>query len=320
MLPKGMTLRGLEVFEALAATGSVAQAASLTGLSQPAVSQQLRNLETALETDLIDHGKRPMRLTPAGVNFLSRTEVALTQLRTAQSELTVMDLAHLSSLSLGIIDDFENDLIPKLATILAESLENCQFKLITAPSHKILQALSDKNLHMAVSASPGAVLDGVHEYQLARDPFILVAPAGQISADRPRTPPADLPFLRYEREQLISRQIESHITRQQLRFEERFEVGSHQALMAMVSQGIGWSITTPMGFMRAGRFHEQIDAFPLPYAPFARTISLFASAEWAGDVPLEVAATMRSLIQANILEPAIAKLPWLAGELRLVEA
>ena len=88
MLAKGVTLRGLEVFEALAATGSVAQAAELTGLSQPAVSQQLRNLETALATELIDHGKRPMLLTPAGQNFLSRTEDALAQVRLARISRT----------------------------------------------------------------------------------------------------------------------------------------------------------------------------------------------------------------------------------------
>ena len=60
MLMKGVTLRGLEVFEALAKSGSVAQAADITGLSQPAVSQQLRNLEKALGSDLVDHGRRPM--------------------------------------------------------------------------------------------------------------------------------------------------------------------------------------------------------------------------------------------------------------------
>jgi molybdenum-dependent DNA-binding transcriptional regulator ModE len=61
MLTKGVTLRGLEVFEALARTGSVAQASDLTGLSQPAVSQQMRNLETALGIDLVDHGRGPRR-------------------------------------------------------------------------------------------------------------------------------------------------------------------------------------------------------------------------------------------------------------------
>ena len=116
---KGLTLRGLEVFEALARTGSVAQAAEITGLSQPSVSQQLRNLENALGTELVDHGRRPMRLTQAGRGFLARAEAVLAELQMAQSELTVMDLGHLTTLSIGLIDDFDNDLTPRLATLLA---------------------------------------------------------------------------------------------------------------------------------------------------------------------------------------------------------
>ena len=318
MLSKGVTLRGLEVFEALAATGSVAQAASATGLSQPAVSQQLRNLETALATDLIDHGKRPMRLTPAGHSFLARAEAALSQLRLAQSELTVMDLAHLSALSIGVIDDFENDLTPRLVTILADSLTRCKFTLATAPSHEILQAITDKRLHMAISASDGAMRDGVIEYPLARDPFIVVAPKGAAQRADLLGSLTSLPFLRYERDQLISRQIESHLARQKLDLQDRFEIGSHLALMAMVAKGIGWAVTTPLGFMRAGRFHDQVEAFALPIAPFSRTISLFASADWAGDVPMDVANTMRRLIQTHMIDPAMSHLPWLAGEFRLL--
>ena len=63
MIAKGVTLRSLEVFEALASCGSVAQTAKITGLSQPAVSQQLSKLEAALATNLIHDNKRPMRVT-----------------------------------------------------------------------------------------------------------------------------------------------------------------------------------------------------------------------------------------------------------------
>ena len=78
MIKKGITLRGIEVFEALASRGSVAQAAALTGLSQPAVSQQISNLEAAMGAALIDHSTRPMRLTAAGESFLRHSGAALT--------------------------------------------------------------------------------------------------------------------------------------------------------------------------------------------------------------------------------------------------
>ncbi|MEL7152542.1 MAG: LysR family transcriptional regulator [Pseudomonadota bacterium] len=320
MLTKGVTLRGLEVFEALASTGSVAQAANLTGLSQPAVSQQIKNLENALATDLIDHGKRPMRLTPAGRSFLVRAEAALGELRQAQSELTVMDLAHLSALSIGLIDDFDNDLTPRLVTTLADSLKRCKFKLITAPSHEILNLVARKELHIAISASSGTMLDGVLEYPLARDPFILVVPKGYGEPEVANAVLDDLPFLRYDNEQLIARQISAHLARQKLDFDDRFEVGSHLALMAMVARRIGWTVTTPLGYMRAARFHDEVDALRLPFKPFSRTISLYASADWAGDVPVDVAQTMRRLIQSHMIEPMLAKLPWLSGELRLIES
>ncbi len=320
MLNKGVTLRGLEVFEALANTGSVAQAAQVTGLSQPAVSQQLRNLEKALGTDLVDHGRRPMTVTPAGRSFLARTEAVLAELRLAQSELTVMDLSHLTTLSVGLIDDFDNDLTPRLVTILADSLTRCRFKMVTLPSHEISQAMADRRLHIAVAASSGAPVSGVVEYPLARDPFILVAPRGAVrDSAHVMQDLQGLPFLRYEREQLIGRQIEAHLARQKLQFEERFEIGSHLALMAMVGRRIGWALTTPLGYMRAERFHDQIDAFPLPFADFARRVSLFADADWADRVPRDVAQTMRRLVQSHMIDPALTRLPWLSGDLHVLD-
>ena len=45
---RSVTLRGLEVFDELARTGSLHDTARRLGLSPPAASQQLKNLETAL--------------------------------------------------------------------------------------------------------------------------------------------------------------------------------------------------------------------------------------------------------------------------------
>lgn len=315
---KGVTLRGLEVFEALASTGSVAKAAVRTGLSQPAVSQQLRNLETALGADLLDHSRRPMRLTPAGTLFLHRAETALAELRLAQSELTVMDLAHLKALSIGIIDDFDDSLTPRLATILAESLTGCQFKMITASSNDLAQAIADKRLHLAISASTGRPLDGVVEHPLARDPFMLVVPRGAPVIENALPEPGGLPVLRYDADQLIRQQIDAQLGAQLDAHPNRFEIGSHLALMAMVARGIGWTITTPLGFMRAHRFHSQLEAHPLPEASFARQISLFASEDWADDVPLNIAQTMRRLIRTHMIDPALSDLPFLAGQLEVL--
>lgn len=320
MLKKGVTLRGIEVFEALAQTGSVARTAQTTGLSQPAVSQQMRNLEAAIGAELIDHSRRPMRLTPAGQMFLRRAGAALSELRKAQSEVTVMDLAHLEELSLGIIDDFDGDLTPRLATILADSMTSCRFRMITAGSIELAQGIATQDLHMAISARPTEPLDGVVEYPLARDPLIIVAPeAAPRNAAALMTSLTPLPFLHYASDQLIAGQIAKHLAAADIQLPARFEIGSHLALMAMVSRGIGWAITTPLGFMRAARFHDGMQAMPLPLPQAARHISLFAGADWSGPVPRDIAATMRSLIQDHMISPATTMLPWLADSFYMME-
>lgn len=320
MLMKGVTLRGLEVFEALAATGSVAGAADRTGLSQPAVSQQMRNLETALGADLVDHGRRPMQLTQAGRSFLVRTKAVLSQLRLAQNELTVMDLTHLSVLNLGVIDDFDNDLTPRLVTLLAESMTRCHFKLITAPSHEISEAIRERHLHLAVAATSGEVMEGVIEYPLVRDPFVLVCQKG--TGERPGGIEAmmqAMPLLRHDRAQIIGRLVEAHLARQKLNFPERFEIGAHLSLMTLVARGVGWTITTPLGYMRAERYHDVLEVHPVPFKPFARTISLFAASDWADTVPRDVALTTRMLVNEMVIAPALRQLPWLEGNLRVLE-
>lgn len=319
MLPKGITLRGIEVFEALALSGTVAQAARQTGLSQPAVSQQIKSLEAALGTDLVDHGRRPMRLTRAGESFLRRTQAALSELRQGQSDLTVMDLSAVSALSLGLIDDFDNDITPRLVNILAESLTQCSFKLVTASSHDIQAALLRGQLDMGVAAASGLEMPGVQELPLIRDPFLLVVPTGRLTA-----PPKDLsdlhdfPFLRYDKGQLIGQQIDQYLTGLDLTFPDRFEVGSHLALMAMVARGLGWAITTPLGYMRAGRFHGQVTPFALPQSDMARTISLFASTDWTQSVPRDLASTVQRLAEEQMIAPALQVAPWLADRFYLL--
>ena len=127
-------------------------------------------------------------------------------------------------------------------------------------------------------------------------------------------------MLRYGQEQLIGRQIEAALNRAQFDVPHRFEIGSNPSLMAMVSRGIGWAITTPLGYLRAARFHDQVEAHPLPFPQFSRQISLLASGDWADTVPRDVAHTMRGLIQTHMVTPAIERFPWLDGAFTILEA
>ena len=65
---------------------------------------------------------------------------ALRALRAGQRDLKALDLSDLSSLSLGVIEDFENEVTPLLATRLAEAISHCEFVLQPAPATSCTRA------------------------------------------------------------------------------------------------------------------------------------------------------------------------------------
>ncbi|MDW4548722.1 LysR family transcriptional regulator [Defluviimonas sp. D31] len=321
MLSKGITLRALELFEAIAQTGTVAEAARLMDLSLPAASQQISNLETTLGTTLFDRAHRPLRLTPAGRVFLHRVRDALSQIRQARAELTVLDISHLKSLRLGVIDDFDAELTPELVIALAKNLKNCRFRLTTAPSHEVTAMLASRQLDIVIAAAPQDPVPGAHEHRLLRDPYVLAVPRGlALPKGREIDTLSALPFLRYDRGQLMGRQIEAHLARHRVTLPDRIEIDSNQSIIALVANGAGFSITTPLALLRARSFLPQIDIHPLPLAAMSRTISLFALSQEAGNVPAEIAKMLRAMMTARLIGPAKEFAPWLADTFAVIPA
>jgi len=314
---KGVSIRGLEVFEALAQTGSVGEAARRLGMSAPAVSQQLKNLNAAVGIPLVDQGRRPMTLTPGGRQFLRHVEAALGALRTGQRDLTTLDLSDVSSLRMGIIEDFENEVMPSLTARLAETMQNCVFRLNTGASHTLLNRVARNELDIAICAEgrdspPGAVI-----HPLLDDPYILALPKGT-SLSGGLEGLAHLRFLRRDQAQVMGRQIEDMLIRQGLSLPNRFELESNQSISALVAGGHAWTITTPLSLLRGRRFLDGIDARPLPFAGSSRRIVLCATGDWSGDIPRQIAAIARDLIEQHFTEQGLDLMPWLQGTFRIL--
>ena len=310
-----VTLWGIEVFAAVAEEGSVSSAARRLGASASAASQQLTNLEAAVGTVLMDRSARPVVLTPAGQMFRRRAEAILNEAAQARAELALADFSALTDFRLGMIEDFDAEVTPRLLVDLAAELKGCQFLLETGASHRLLDALDSRALDVVVAADMGGAADWMEVYPLLEEPFVAAVPKGQGGslADL-----CALPLVQYTARHHMGRQIASHLARQNLRLSRRFELDSYHAIMAMVAEGAGWTILTPLGAMHALRFREQTEILPLPGAPLSRTISLMARAGVLGDIPSRTAERVRRHLADLVVAPTVARLPWLAGQLRIL--
>jgi DNA-binding transcriptional LysR family regulator len=316
--PGRFSLWGIEVFAAVADEGSVSAAARRLGASPSAVSQQISNLETALGAVLIDRGARPVALTPAGQMFRRRAETILNEAAQARAELALADLSRLTDFRLGMIEDFDADVTPRLLQAMAGELTGCRFLLETGASHRLYEALDTRALDIVVAADMGAAAEWMEVHPLLEEPFVIAVPAARAGRASRLADLADLPLIHYTLRHHMGRQIAAHLARQNLRLPHRFELDSYHAIMAMVAEGAGWTILTPLGALHAQRFRTRTEVLPLPFAPFGRTISLVARRGVLGEMPARTAARLRPLIAELVVAPAVARLPWLADALRVL--
>ncbi|NND89280.1 MAG: LysR family transcriptional regulator [Granulosicoccus sp.] len=321
MISDGISLRGLEVLDELSRTGSVQEAAVNLGMSAPAASQQLKNLEAAVGRALVEHNRRPMTLSRSGRAYLNHVQAALMHLRQGAAELMLDDLGSVGSLRIGIIDDFDSEVTPRLTVALADVLMSTVLTLVTAPSLRILEELAAQHIDIGIAAGPQNPWEGVSDIPILRDPFVMAVPRGYFpSVPESIESLACLPFLRYEKSLLLSRQIATHLARLRLTPMGKIELDSNQAIFGLIANGKGWTISTLVGFLRARRYQDQVDLYRLPFTGFSRTISLYYREDWMPEIAGIIANSLRSILQAQVVEPGRAHAPWLGDTLSIVEA
>ncbi len=307
--PGRLTLWGIEVFAAVAEERSVSAAARRLDASASSVSQQLTNLEAALDAVLVDRSARPLVLTPAGELFRLRAQAILNEAVAARAELGSHDLSRLARLNLGVVEDFDAEVTPRLLAQMGDMLRGARFLLETGASHWLHDLLEARVLDIVVATEGPAPAEWMEVHPLLEEPFVAVRPKGA---------GADLPLIHYTKRHLMGRQIASYLEREGLRYESRFEIDSYASIMAMVAQGMGWTILTPLGAMHAGAALDAVEVAPLGGAPFTRRISLFARRDGLYEMPGEIAGLLRPLIEARVVAPSLARMPWLGDGLRLL--
>jgi len=241
----------LEVFRAVADTGSFTAAAGQLGYTQSAVSRQIAALETDLGAVLFDRLPRGARLTEAGRRLIDHTGPVLDRLDTARRELS--DLRDLSAgqLRLGAFPTADADLVPRaLAEFRARHPEIEVFHRdgLTA---ELVAALRSGDLDLAViNGYPDriATLDGIELVHLWDEPILVALPPGHRMANRRTVRLAELAGEDWiaastdPRETLISAFL-----RQDFRPTIAYTIADWTAKLGFVAAGLGITLLPALG-------------------------------------------------------------------------
>jgi len=96
-----MDLRDLRYFAMVAEELSFTRAAARLRISQPPLSQQIKDLETELGTPLFRRTSRQVELTDAGRTLVAQTKIILAQVETARRKVRAVGQGHVGELSIG---------------------------------------------------------------------------------------------------------------------------------------------------------------------------------------------------------------------------
>lgn len=142
----------LQTFVAIVDTGAIARAAQQVHRSPSAVSMQLRQLESALGTSLLERSTRSLHLLPAGERLLPHARALLALQAQVRGAVQAVD-AEAPPLRLGFSEYFMPHRLPALMTMLEQHAEGRRLELLWAPSPFLMTLWEGGEADLAVVAT-----------------------------------------------------------------------------------------------------------------------------------------------------------------------
>jgi LysR family transcriptional regulator, nitrogen assimilation regulatory protein len=297
MTADATSLRQLRYFVAAVDSGSISQAAIALSIAQPAVGQQIAELEANLGVSLLARTARGVRATEIGAIVYAQAQAVLRQVGQLPSLARAAPRAVAGTVSLGLISSLAARLTVPLVAACRERFPQVRLRITEGTSVTIREFVNtmrvDIGLVFESAPAPGVVRRALFEQSLFALAPVKARPRGAISlAELSRTPlvlPSAPNTIRGAIDRaFLARGLEPRIVA---------ETSSLSGLFGTVSAGLGTAIL-PMGEVPAG-----IDGAAIQIRPIRPQVRLTASTILSALTPPETAAhAVHALLCATVVE------------------
>ena len=238
------TLKQIAIFAKLADTGNMSEAATALALTQPALSQQLRTLETSLGLKLFERVPKGMQLTPAGRDLLSAARNVQNAVRDFDDAADRAAERFVGSIRFGVTPTLGPYLMPSVIKTLHRRYPGLRLYIREGSPDQQHAELAAGELDMVLSPLPIAGR-GLAIEPLFREPLRIVVPPDDPLNERPRLVAADFAgrtFLTLDHRHHYHRQLETICGHLDATVLADYEGTSLDAVQQMVGSGVGLAI------------------------------------------------------------------------------
>lgn len=333
-------LKALRIFLSVADASSMTAAAKRLDVSQSAVSQAIRQLEDHLGVVLIDRDRRPLALTAAGAALREHGRTLVSDAETLYKAIREQATSEAQLLRLGMVDSFAATIGPALLKTLLPSTVHLHVASGLSPG--LGEALVMRRLDMIVTTDPPESVSAVLErHRVLSEAFVLLLPralatlattAPEVAAPAaaatgtpdvantlaaPTGTPnlatlaAAAPLLRFNVDSHIGAAIERWLAERGCVAPNRMEIDTADTLVAMVAEGIGWAIVTPLCLLQARATIADSVVCRLPGPTLSRELILVARKGEYGTLPARIAASAIEIFERDWRRVLARIAPWL---------
>ena len=187
---KNATMRQLRVFIAVAKQGGVTRAAEELHLTPPAISMQIRDLESDVGLPLFDRSGRGLALTTVGEFVLTYAQRIVATLR--EADIAVARLRGLAggTLTIGMVSTAKY-FLPRLLADFRGEHPGIEMRLTVGNRESLVQQLQNNEVDLAVMGRPPRELETRAE-PFAAHPHVVVGAASHPLAGGPAIAPGRL--------------------------------------------------------------------------------------------------------------------------------
>lgn len=292
-----MDLRQLKYFIAVAEEHHFGRAAQRLHMAQPALSQQVRQLEQQLGVKLFDRTTRRVDLTAAGELLLQRGRLVVNEVEALKADVFQVGEGATGVLRVGFSGSATYSVMPQMVRAAAVAYPglnlDLQGEMLTAAMES---SLLQGSLDAAILRPP--VVSQEIEYRIVRrEPLMVAVPAhSPLAEDRPVSMPelTDQRFVTYPPGSVVYRETVELCRR--AGFDHRVGHIAHETstVLSLVAAGAGVAVvpTGVRAVQRQGVHYRQLEDAPIVELAIA----------WRREERSELLANFVTLITTEVFE------------------
>jgi len=255
-----MNLKHLQSFVRVAELGSFSKAARVLDIAQPALSRQVRQLETDLRETLLLRNGRGVSLTDAGRRLFDHGVQILQQVSQAREDLGAERGAAVGHVTIGLPPSIGRRLTLPLIEGFRQHLPRARLTIVEGLSANIAEWIASGRADIGLLYNPDAQPE-LELTPLQSECLCLVEPAaGRAKRAAPKPLPlrelGSYPLILPERHQSIRRLLQTQATLAGVKLNVAWEVSSVPAIIDLVCAGVGYAVLNASAVAASGRGAE----------------------------------------------------------------